>query len=504
MKLFGGDHFRKSLKDFILGRAAQAILALSFTIISVRVMNSSDYGVYIVLIGLADFIRPLSSLGVLPTLQQYLPEMALHASKNQLFKFSAMMKKIRWSLLIILSLLIWVCWNWLLGYTGVTTTSKYTVYWVMLLVFGVLSLEYSEAMLEALLDQKSAQLARMLHMSIRLAGVVYLSFSQKISVDSVLLSECVASLVAIILAEIRLANALSRLTPDGSKHFTKDEIIKFAAHLSFTQVMNAFATPGILRIFVSRALGVEAAGQFGFMQTLLQQINKLMPSLLFSNLVRPMLIAARARNQLEKVSSACGLLFKINVWLVWPLIPMMLLVGDELMFLVSSGKLHHMGAEMTFMLLGLSVMTQMQVAAVVLQIHKMSGQLAWAGLLSLLAPIFVYIGSAYSVLYACVGLFFASAVRYFITMAIIQKSAAKVHLDFYGSMRYLAGLILAFYLVRFANISSTLLTVFSFALCLIVLLPLIQPVARFEYEVFKEAFKRNLPLSRYIVNRWYL
>lgn len=504
MKLFGGDHFRKSLRDYVLGRFGQGILALGFTLLTVRVMHPSDYGVYLILLGLSDFIRPLSSLGVLPTLQQFLPEMALHATKDQLLKFSAMMKQIRWSLLILLSLLIWTCWSWFIDYSGVGTITPYTVYWVMLLVFGVLSLEYSEAMLEALLDQKSAQLARMLHMSIRLAGVIFLAVRQQVSVDNVLISECLASIVAIILAEWRLAKSILKLTPDGSKHFSKHEVLKFAAHLSFTQVMNAFATPGVLRIFVSRALGVEAAGQFGFMQTLLQQINKLMPSLLFSNLVRPMLIAARARNQLEKVSSACGLLFKINVWLVWPLIPMMLLVGDELMLMVSSGKLHHMGAEMTFMLLGLSAMTQMQVAAIVLQIHKMSGQLAWAGLLSLLAPIFVYIGSAYSILYACVGLFFASAVRYFITMAIIQKSSAKVHLDFYGSMRYLAGLLLAFYSVRFANISSIVFAVFSFVLCLMMLLPLIQPVARFEYEVFKEAFKRNLPFSRYIVNRWYL
>ena len=155
------------------------------------------------------------------------------------------------------------------------------------------------------------------------------------------------------------------------------------------------------------------------------------------------------------------------------------------------------------MILGLSAMTQMQVAAIVLQIHRMSGQLAWTGLLSLLAPLFVYIGSYYSLLYVSIGLFIASAIRYVITMRVIQHSNAKVKMDGGGSIRYLLGLIIAYFIVMLIPYDSAVISLVSYFVILLILLPIIQPVARFEADIFKDTLKRSFPFSSFIVNRWY-
>lgn len=472
-----------------MGRAMQGALALLLTVLTVRVMVPAQYGVYIVILGLVDLIRPLSSLGVLPTVQQFLPEMALHATQAQLRGFLAWSKIFRWVLLLGLAIALYFCWGWVANFAAIPAGPGTEPTIVCAMVCVVLALEYSEATLEALLEQKHAQGVRLLHTGIRLLGVVAIALLGMASAAALLWLELVAATIALVISEALLRKRVGLLRPDGSKSFSRGELVRFGAHLTISQVLSSLATPGTVRIIVSRMLGIEAAGQFGFIQTLMNQLARLLPSLLLMNLIRPTLIVARVRGNSQLVAEACGLLFKSNVVLVWPLVPAVLIVGDTLLAWLSGGRVLGAGLSMTCLLVALVGFTQIQVSSIVLQVHRMSGYLAWLGILSLLAPLFVWLGARYSLVLACLGMAIATILRSSLTNLVIHYSQARVRFDWYGTFRFLLALAVA---LAAGYIASQRLSGFGwgawaglalFTLVIVSLLPLCRPFAMFEARV---------------------
>ncbi|MDV7397900.1 hypothetical protein RZS08_41250, partial [Arthrospira platensis SPKY1] len=72
---FGLARFRRAALHFVAGRAAQAVAMIGFTLIAVRVLPPSDFATYMLAFGLVEAGRPLVSLGLVPMLQQFLPDM---------------------------------------------------------------------------------------------------------------------------------------------------------------------------------------------------------------------------------------------------------------------------------------------------------------------------------------------------------------------------------------------------------------------------------------------
>ena len=167
---FSLHRFRGSLRHFALGRASQAVLSLLLTLLAVRLLAPADYGVYMVLWGLVEFGRPLSAIGLIATMQQFLPEMALHADRGQLLRFLRVLRAGRLLLLLGWAGAAYLAWGPLVHWLGVPT-ERVPPAWIVPALFVVLmGAEFAEQGLEALLDQRFSQAVRALFPALRIVN----------------------------------------------------------------------------------------------------------------------------------------------------------------------------------------------------------------------------------------------------------------------------------------------------------------------------------------------
>lgn len=483
-KLYSGNRFRKALRYFVVGRAAQAVAMLAFTLLTVRLLAPADYGAYMVLLGIIEVCRPLSSLGLLPALQQFLPEMALHATRPQLVRFVKWTTLLRFALLAVFAVVLYAFWEPVTSWLGFTGTQHAGTGIACAMVITVLGATFTDHMLEALLEQRFAQTLRALYPLLRLLGLLALAGVGMVSLQAMLWVDFAASLLCLVLAEWALVRQIAKLEPDGSRHFSFKEIASFTWHLSGAQLLNAAATPGTLRIVVARLLGVEAAGQFAFMQQLLTQFNRFLPSLLLANLVRPMLIARNVEGDVAGVATASGLLWKSNVLLVWPVVGVMVVAGDTLIGLLGGSRLPPVGLAMAWMMLSSASAAQSQIVSMVMQVYRYSALVRTVSLASLSAPLLVWAGANFGLAGAAAGLAAAAWVRSSLGVTLLQTQDRGIALDWSGGLRVLAVLTLATAAAWFAaSWVGPLPAALGLLVLYAVLVALVKPLSAAEFDV---------------------
>lgn len=494
MNLFSGARFRSSLRHFLLGRVSQGLVSLAFTLLAVRLMPITEYGGYLVVLGLVDLLGPVSSLGVVQVSQQFLPEMAAQGTVAQFRRFVRRLRVARWLLQLLAAAALYLGWEWGASALGFEAATSIPAALPCLVVVAVLAAEFVESMLEALLEQKSAQLLRLAYAVARLAGLLVLAQLGNLRLTTLLWVDACAAIGCWLAAEIVLRRRLAHIVPSGQRVFTRAEVMRYGWHSATAQLLNSLSTAGAARLVVARVLGLDAAGQFGFMQSLVGQLNRLLPSVLLVNLIRPMLISARLKGEKQRVADACGLLWKSNLLLVWPLVPLVYLGGDALVSQLSGNRIQHAGLAMTGMALAMASMAQAQVNATVLAVHRASGRLLIAATLTPLVPLLAGIGALhYSIGGAALGIFAAFFLRSAVSTWLIQSSPARMHLDTLGALAYV-GMIVSSSML--AWLSQHVLPIEAamaiFLIALMIQMPLVKPLLTSDWKILQSVTRRQL------------
>lgn len=436
---YTGRRFRSALKHFAIGRAAQAIASVAFLLCAVRQLDPTTFGAYMVLLGVVEVCRPLSSMGLLPAVQQYLPEMALHASREQLRRFVRWTAALRFGALVLFGLGIHFFWPLLASVLGLQdlTTAHGTL--IAVLVVTMLGAGFNDHMLEALLEQRRAQLLRTLVPLGRLAGLLLLAYLDQVTLESMLWVDIAVTGACLAAAEWVLRTQLRTLTPDGSRHFSRADIARFTWHLSGAQLLNAISSPGTLRMVVSAVLGPQVAGQFAFIQQIVLQLQRFMPSLLLANLVRPMLVAANVTGVRENLRIAGVLLWKSNTLLVLPLVAMAWIGGMPLMRLLSGGQIDD-ALTLGVLVLGLLAAAQLHVTGMLMQVLHMSATLRSLSSLALLAPVLVLTAAPHGLVWAAAGAAAAAWLRSLVSLLVLRRLHTELRPDVNGMLRAAAAL----------------------------------------------------------------
>jgi hypothetical protein len=228
----------------------------------------------------------------------------------------------------------------------------------------------------------------------------------------------------------------------------------------------------------------------------------LLPSTMLASLIRPMLIARRAKGQASRVADACALLWRSNFLFLWPLAPLVYGGGELIARTLSSGRLAD-GLAFTGMFIALLAMTQVQVNAIILQVHNRSGDLVRAAALSLAAPLFVAAGATVSLAGAAFGLFAAYAVRSAFSAWLIQRSNARMALDARGAAAYAVAIVLgggAALLLRLVWPLPDAAAAMAYVLLLPGLVLLVKPLHSRDVAVMADALGRPLPWMRWIAS----
>lgn len=440
-RTFSLGRFRRAFRYFLIGRLAQAVSTLVLTLVLVRVLDDRSYGTYMVVWGLIELAVPLTSLGLLPAAQRLLPELASHGSVGEVARFVRMLVRLRVSLVIVVCAALAAGWSSVSGWFDLSVIDERGGIAVATLIAANVLLRFAAELLESLLEQRASQTIRALLPLARLAVVGGLWVLDELTLENLILGELACSLILWIAAEIALRRCVRGLSPKGDRVLVAREFWTFVWHMSGVQLLNATANVGTIRVVVARALGVEAAGHFAFLQQLLMIAQRYMPSTLLANLIRPMLIDRHATAQNDEVQTAFGLLWKINLMLAWPLLPAAWLSGSALVMLLSGGRVADAGLTLAWLALGLSAMAQNQIIVMAMQVYRYTALARRISVFAVAAPLLVWLGAAHGLAGAAGGFAAALMLRSSVGLWALRRQPLSATLDWRGVWRFSAALV---------------------------------------------------------------
>jgi hypothetical protein len=290
-----------------------------------------DYGTYMLLWGLCELAVPLTSLGMLQAVQQFLPRLASQGTVGDTRRFVRVMESARWALMLLAG--AGIAWVWpalAIWLQAAPSTLELGTLVGSLLVFSLGSRFVAE-LLESLLEQRDAQWVRALQPLTRALGLLALWQFGQVSLIALLWVDVVVCAATLVLGQWMLSRRLRALRPNGLHQLDWSEVRGFVGHMSLSQLLTAAGDPGAVRLVLARTLGVEAAGVFAFVQQLVMMINRYLPSLLLANVVRPMLVARHQEGDLSTVGTGIALLWKLNLTLLLGALGVVAVGGDDLL-----------------------------------------------------------------------------------------------------------------------------------------------------------------------------
>lgn len=434
---YTGRKFRAGLAAFLLGRAAQALATFALMLLAVRWLPLGEYGAYMLVWGLCELAVPLTSLGLLQALQQFLPRLAAHANRREVRRFVRTMAAARLALTLGVIGLMLLFWPRIAGWFGLTLVADLSSgLLVAALIVAVLGARYVAEVLECLLEQRDAQLVRALQPVARLVGLAGLWFSGNLNLTRLLWVDLLVSLAALAWGQWMLARRLRALSPDGELVLPWREVRSFVGHMSLSQGLVAAGDAGAVRLIAGRVLGLEAAGIFAFLQQLTVTANRYLPSILLANVVRPMLVVRHAAGDLATVGVGVAVLWKMNLALMCGALAVVIVGGDGLLVLLSGGAAQAAGLPMALLLVGLLGSAMSQIVAMALQIHGLASRVT---LVSLAAPTTLlcawYGGLHGGLLGLAWGVAVSMWLRAAVVMATAQTGPQRAPLDWSGALR---------------------------------------------------------------------
>lgn len=442
---YNGGRFRKAVRHFLLGRAAQGVTHFILVLWLVRVFSVQDFGAYMALWGVLELMAPLTSFGLLEAVRRFLPELVSRGNSRSAANFVKWVTVARWFLLIVSAGLLWAFSGVLFNWLGFAPHHAAAGRWVIALIASVLAFRFAVEMLETLLEQRYSQMTQALQPLLRLSGLAYLIMaSGTASIGEMVVIDLLASCICLLVAELCLVRRVRALEGNGDVQADIRDVLAFSWHMLGANFLQAAASPAALRLIVVRLLGLEAGGMFAFLQQLLQIVARYLPANLLANIIRPMLIARfTASRDTRIVSTATSLLWKSNLLIITGGAIALAAAGDELIGLASGGRFPDAGWIMLTLFVALGGTTQGQLLTQTFQIFDYSRQWRNLSLIALLTPFAVWAGARYGLMGVAVGMVCGTWIRNAIAMFWLKKQATTIELDWAGGVRIvLSGLAL--------------------------------------------------------------
>ncbi len=239
--------FRRALVHFIGGRAVQAAARIGLVLLLIRILPVEDFGAYMLLVGLSEAAYQLLSFGIPPVGYRYLPEVITSCDRSASRRFIAVIAGMQFCVLGVAVFLLFANWERLVPYVGFGPAQAVaTVPAVMLFLF-VPSFRLGVALLDALLEQGRAQIARAIMPTARvaiLAGLV-LWQSDTIALRTVILVDVGVTAGCLLLSWFFLAASVaSQASSRAVASLPVRSMLRFGWHMAAVDLLAATASPG--------------------------------------------------------------------------------------------------------------------------------------------------------------------------------------------------------------------------------------------------------------------
>jgi O-antigen/teichoic acid export membrane protein len=389
---------RRATVHFIGGRAVQAFARAGLVLLVVRLLPTTDYGAYMLIVGIAEMLLQLCSFGILPVGQRFLPQLVESAAARDTRRFLAVITTLQSLSLILVTGVFWLVWDDLLPYLNFSAEQIERTRPAVLLFLVVPAFRFVADLLEALLEQGKAQIARSLMPLGRMLGIgVLLAAGVEATLGRILMVDGVVTVACLALAWLLMAASLRRLEePEQPQPLPIRAMLRHAWHMAAVEVLGSTHSPGALRMVLANSLGIVESGLFAFLQSLQRLISRYLPGVLLRGLVRPVLISrARDEGGLDLVEHGIGLLVKSNLMIVAGAAMVVAIGGDRLVALASGGKFTAAGDSLLLLFLVLLFTSQRQIVEMLLQILNLTRALRATAILLPMSLVVVWLCARY-------------------------------------------------------------------------------------------------------------
>jgi O-antigen/teichoic acid export membrane protein len=479
---------KTSLIFFGLGKVISASLSIFFLGLTVRYMDVSDYGRYIVVLAMVEIFYLTTGFGLSTVAQRYVPEARIQASNKSLRNFLHMLVARRLIYSIACALLLCAVAHFMGDAIPSEFGPRY-IYWIALLITLAASSSFLDEVAGSLLMQGLSQGLTVGRMVVKLAAAFYLVLVQgSISFMDILLLETGATLISVICGHVVLARGL-RHDSDGtasSLPYTNTSMWPVAGRFYLVQLVGQAYGPNVTRLVIGRILGLAQTALFGFAQGIADMLRNLLPAHLLAGWIRPLMVSRYLTSRdVNDLADAANLVLKLNLMGVVPLTVFFLFRGDAFASWASAGKYGQAG----LLLALLTIMIGLQTIHLLFSIITITLEQARASLVATLLaaatlPVQVALIAHFGATGACWGLLASEAVWLTCATYLLAKNKINLTWDIKGSTKILfsgvlAGLcvwMLGFGEPNLLDLAVSSLVVGSvFLVCSIVLKPLRNP-----------------------------
>ena len=344
-ELYSVEHTRKFAGHFLVGKLIAAFFGVITNVLTARWLIPEEYAVYVLLSGMVLLLGVVSSFGLREVVQRFLPELVVSKSTTSFQNTLLYVFSIR-----ILVMLLFGCAIYLMAPLCATLFSMEYAAWsfeILAFVFITGTLfTFSCLVLETLMRQMIVKWILISMAIIKLSLIVLLKvIDAKLTLLDLLVIDILAygmSAVPAIIWVLKTAYKDGKSKSIQSSSIDSplySRIVKFALFNYIAILALTLQGGPVNKIMVGALLPVYVLALFGFAQTMSDILHAYMPNTLFLNIVRPAIIAHWSRTKdIRILMEGCNLFFKINLFLLMPLLAWLTLCGSSIAGLISGGK----------------------------------------------------------------------------------------------------------------------------------------------------------------------
>ncbi|MCF6208205.1 MAG: hypothetical protein L3J61_02305, partial [Ghiorsea sp.] len=326
----------------MLGRMVLVISAVMVSLMVVRGLAVVDFATYVTLLGLMLVTAMVSDAGISRVQPRFLPELYIQKQLQGLVFLSRALIVIRMLMHGLILLVFWL----LATYSGI---EHLVLEANVLLTFAGFAFFYAlnqqtQRTMQVLLLQKVAAKITALEWLLKLLPLVYLyDGADSFSLFEVFLVQAVAVTVSFVTGQFVLWGKSRQLLAGDElqmqQPIAQNKIFHFAWKNWLQSLLGIPWTPGAVRMLFAAVAGAVAVASMGFAYTMMQLLQRILPSKMIVQAIEPVYIARyRETGNFEELNDMVSLVLKLNYFDLMPMLAWFSLGSYAVLDWVSAGK----------------------------------------------------------------------------------------------------------------------------------------------------------------------
>lgn len=339
--LYGKAAVRTSLLHFLFGKALNAALSLLILIVLARWTEPEAYGVYIAFLACQSSFLALSSFGVDATVERFMPELRTRHADSELLGVVMVSIGARFATLVLVAFVAWLAAKPITTLIGLEEHTELFRRWVwVFLLTGMLT--FAVVLLDSMLHQRQSQRCMSIYIVTKLILIVASHQYAHLNLDALVTVELAASGFAAVVGFWLVTCHFSAGEVRRGWQFlgaNGERLKRFAFFNYVAQVVFQFFSVEMMKLLVTRLLGVVHSASYGFAYSLAETIQRYLPAVLLLRLIKPVFISRYTTSgDFAQLNQMACIILKLNLLMLTPIIAFAAVFGGDLLSLLSNGR----------------------------------------------------------------------------------------------------------------------------------------------------------------------